>query len=138
MGSTKKYDASGGFSEQDYEQIGTTANGIKIVANKDSSKPSNTPTFSNTPNTAYAAVSPKSGLVRQITVYGKGSEKRGKAKDINTEHYHTNPINGKRFDKNEIHVHDYDENGVRSEEARKPSKKERRLLMVARYGKRRN
>jgi hypothetical protein len=40
----------------------------------------------------------------------------------------------KSFNQNEIHVHEY--NGTkRSNIARKPSRKERRLLIVARYGK---
>lgn len=138
MGSSKNYIAGGGFSEQGYKQIGTTANGIKIIANKDSSRASNTPTFSNTPNTAYASIDSKTGMVKQVTVYGKGSEYRGKAKDIDIGHAHNNKGNSLHFNRTEIHVHDYDENGVRSEEARKPSKKERRLLMVARYGKRQN
>lgn len=66
-------------------------------------------------------------------MYGAGKNGRGKHKDIDIEHEHKNPINKKVFGANEIHVHEYID-GVRSGEARKPSKKERRLLTVARYG----
>jgi hypothetical protein len=54
MGGSKKYNPDGGFSEQDYEAIGRTANGIKIIEPKEKSKNFNTPLFSNTPNAVYA------------------------------------------------------------------------------------
>lgn len=83
----------------------------------------------------YAKTDQKTGIVKQITVYGNGSDHRSKLKDIDIDHEHGNKINKKYFSRKDIHVHEYDQNGRRSEEARKPSKKERRLIMLARYGK---
>lgn len=123
MGGSKKYNPDGGFSEQDYEAIGRTANGIKIIEPKEKSKNFNTPLFSNTPNAVYAKTDVKTGAVDQITVYGNGKDKRGKLKDIDIGHIHINPDKKTRFNDNTIHVHTYDLNGVRSKKARKPSKK---------------
>lgn len=62
-------------------------------------------------------------------------------KDIETEHQHDDKVKRsektivlKSFDQNEIHVHEY-KGATRLSIARKPSRKERRLLIVARYGK---
>ena len=73
-------------------------------------------------------------MIKQISVHG-GEDGHIKIKDIDIGHEHTNKLNGMHFSKNEIHVHIYDKNGIRSNEARKPSAKERRLIMQARYGK---
>ena len=97
----------------------------------DGEKPK-TPTFSNT-GESYGIKSTQTGLVKQVTVYGAGQDGRGKLKDIDFEHKHRNKLDGRVFRADEIHVHEYID-GVRSKEARKPSKKERRLLTVARYG----
>ncbi len=136
MGGSKQYNPDGGFSQQNYVQIGTTANGIKVVVLKDKNKNANTPLYSNTPSTAYAKIDVKSGMVEQISVYGNGVDKRSKLKDIDINHKHINPDKKLHFGVNDIHVHIYNDKGVRSKFARKPSKKERRLLMIARYGKR--
>lgn len=136
MGGSKNYNPDGGFSEQEYESKEQTANGIKIITKKGHSH-SNTPSYSNTPNTKYAKTNSRNGLVDQVAVYGRDNEQRGKIKDIDTDHKHTNPDKKTRFNDTDIHVHIYDENGNRSNYARKPSKKERRLFMIARYGKRR-
>lgn len=133
MGGSKKYIPSGGFTEQLYECVQLTANGIKIIEPKDKSQKAKTPTFSNTPNTMYAKTS--DGIVNQIAVYGKGVDRRSKLKDIDIGHKHNNPDNELSFGEKDIHVHDYDDNGVRLKNARKPSKKEKRLIMIARYGK---
>ena len=61
---------------------------------------------------------------------------------VNLERYSRNGVsfntNGRHFGKNEIHVHDFyvDKKGhiQRSRTARPASKKERRILMMARYG----
>lgn len=135
MGGSKKYNPNGGFTEQGYVQTGTTANNIKIIEQKGKNRNYNTPLFSNTPNTMYAKTDVKSGLIEQISVYGNGNEKREKLKDIDIGHSHTNPDKKFHFGANDIHIHAYKE-GVRSTYARKPSKKEKHLLMVARYGKR--
>lgn len=135
MGSTKTYDSNGGFSTQDYKQIGTTSNGIKIIGRM-STGLSSIPMFSNTPDTMYAKTDKKTGEVKQIVVYGNGIDHRSKLKDIDIDHEHGNKINKKYFSRKDIHVHEYDQNGKRSSYARRPSKKERRLIMVARYGKR--
>lgn len=135
MGGSKKYNPDGGFTEQGYKQTGITANNIKIISIKGTGK-SSTPAFSNTPNTMYAKTKDKTGVVTQISFYSRGKEQRGKTKDIDIDHKHKNKDNKLKFSENDIHVHEYDENGRRSENARKPSKKERRLLMVARYRKR--
>ncbi len=135
MGGSKKYNPDGGFTVEEYESKEQTANGIKIL-NKKGHSHSNTPTYSNTPNTMYAKTNSRNHLVDQVTVYGNGKDHRGKLKDIDTDHPHTNPDGKKSFKSTDIHVQRYDENGVRSEYAEKPSKKERRLLMVARHGKR--
>lgn len=129
MGGSKKYIESGGFTEYEYEQIGTTTNGIKII-NKVASTKQNTPMYSNTPNAIYSKTNKESELVDQVTLYNG----RVKQKDIDTEHIHKNPTNKRMFYNNEIHVHDYI-NGIRQKDARKPSKKERRFLMIARYGR---
>lgn len=141
MGGSKDYISDGGFSKYEYNQIGTTENGIKIIKNPKAGN-TNTPLFSNTPYTAYAKFNKEGTDVEQVSVYG-GIEGRQKIKDIDIGHHHDNKIkrNGKKivtksFAETEIHVQEY--NGTkRSEIARKPSKKERRLLMIARYGKRR-
>ncbi|MBQ3006767.1 MAG: hypothetical protein IJD78_04310 [Clostridia bacterium] len=141
MGGSKDYISDGGFSKYEYNQIGTTENGIKIIDNPNANN-TNTPLFSNTPYTAYAKLNKEGTDVEQVSVYG-GIDGRQKIKDIDTEHHHDNKIKRNRkkvvlksFSKHEIHVHEY-AGTKRSEKARKPSKKERRLLMVARYGKRR-
>jgi hypothetical protein len=133
MGGSKKYNPDGGFSEQDYETIGRTANGIKIIELKNN-KNNNTPMFSNTPNTMYAKT--KNGKINQVAVYSRGKDHRGKLKDIDIGHYHENPDGKLKFQITDIHVHDYTDNSPHSKYARKPSKKERRLLMIAMYGKR--
>lgn len=134
MGGSKKYNPDGGFSEQEYRTVGVTANGIKVIAPKDKSKNTNTPMFSNTSNTMYAKFS--NGVLNQVAVYGRGKDRRGKLKDIDIGHEHGNPGGKLRFKKTEIHVHDYTDDRPHSKYARKPSKKERRLLMIARYRKR--
>lgn len=90
---------------------------------------------SNTPYTMYAALDTDKGFVKQISVYA-GEDGRQKIKDIDFGHKHTNK-NGTVFLENQIHVQVYDKNGVRSNDARKPSKKEKRLMKIALYGKRR-
>ena len=132
MGGTKDYLSGGGFGKTRYQQVGMTANGIKILKRDDAEFP-NTPKYSNTPNTMYAARDSRDRRVKQVTIYGGGSDGREKSKDIDIGHGHTNP-DGRKFLENEIHVHVWS-NGGRSPYARKPSKKERRLLMIARYGK---
>lgn len=135
MGGSKTYLPAGGFTKKTYEQIGTTANGIKIIKRKDSNN-SAAPAYSNTPYTMYATIDMKTNTVKQIAVYG-GNDGRKRIKDIDAGHSHTNFVNGKPvkyFDETEIHVQEYDEKGIRkSNIARKPSKKERRLIMIARY-----
>ena len=140
MGGTKKYLSDGGFSEYDYKQIGETENGIKIISDPKAGN-TNTPLFSNTPYTAYAKFNRSGTMVEQVSIYG-GVDGRQKIKDIDIEHPHNNTVkrNGqkviiKSFSVNDIHVHEY-VGTKRSEKARKPSKKERRLLMIARHGKR--
>ncbi len=130
MGGTKKYLESGGFTEQTYKQIGTTANGIKIIERNDGSR--NTPAFSNTPNTMYAKLDDK-GRVSQIAVYG-GNGGRQKIKDIDIGHTHTN-LDGTVFNKNQAHVQEYGGTTRFSNNARKPSRKEKRLIMMARNGR---
>jgi len=140
MGGTKAYLPSGGFKEQAFESVGTTANGIKIL--KRVNGRSSTPTFSNTPNTMYAKKD-SNGRVDQISVYGQPENSRAKRKDIDIGHRHYNrDANGRKtthFSIGDVHVHEYRMNSegipIRQQNARKPSRKERRLLMVARYGK---
>lgn len=141
MGGSKDYIEEGGFAQYKYQQIGITENGIKIIKDPNAGN-TNTPLLSNTPYTAYAKFNKSGTLVEQVSVYG-GTDGRQKIKDIDIGHHHDNikkrnrkKIIVKSFDETEIHVQEY--NGTkRSEIARKPSKKERRLLMIARYGKRR-
>lgn len=142
MGGSKRYLPEGGFTEKTYKQIGTTANGIKILREKKSGDDS-LPQYSNTPYTMYAATNDTKGGIKQIKIYGNhyktlNGDGRRQIKDIDTFHEHKNRVNGKiirHFDYNDIHVHDYDENGRRSNIARKPSKKERRIIMIAQYGR---
>lgn len=132
MGGTKQYIESGGFYKRTYEQIGTTPNGIKITKQIGAAN-STTPLYSNTPHTMYAATD-KRGTVKRITVYGRKNG-RDRFKDIDLGHKHSNIADGKKvktFTESDMHVHDYDANGVRNKIARKPSKKERRLIMMAR------
>ena len=131
MGGSKTYQPEGGFSEQTFEKIGTTENGIKIIG-KVGGGSAKTPMYSNTPNTEYAILD-NTGRVKQISVYG-GKDGRQKIKDIDIGHSHTNKTNKKSFGENEIHVHEY-KDGVRSQTARKPSASERRKLMIARRKK---
>lgn len=139
MGGSKDYLETGGFTVYKYEQIGVTANGIKII-NDSTTGNTNTPMKSNTPYTAYAKYEKDTNQVEQITVYG-GSDGRSKVKDIDFGHKHDNKqkrnkktIILKTFSVNDIYVHTYS-NGKRSEIARRPSKKERRMFMIARFGK---
>lgn len=127
MGGNKDFLKSGGFSKYEYNEIGYTANGIKIIQKKHG-KP-NTPMNSNTANTTYAKINDVSGKLDQITFY-KG---RQKLKDVDLDHIHVNPGNKRRFEKETIHVHDYLD-GDRLRDARSPSKKEKRTIMIARYG----
>ncbi|MCD7722729.1 MAG: hypothetical protein LUH82_02080 [Clostridiales bacterium] len=137
MGGSKKYLKYGGFTEKTFRQEGLTANDIKITVRKSDGMPS-TPLYSNAPYTMYAKVDNDNGLVSQVAVYGKGEDHRAKLKDIDIGHTHKNITGNLKFDKKDIHIHEYDKNAVRSKIARKPSKKERRLLMIARYGKRKS
>lgn len=127
MGGNKDFLKSGGFSKYEYNEIGYTANGIKIIQKKHG-KP-NTPMNSNTRNTVYAKIDHKTNLINQISTY----KDRHKQKDIDIGHIHVNPGNKRRFEKEKIHVHDY-LNGDRLRDARSPSKKEKRTIMIARYG----
>lgn len=142
MGGSKKFLPDGGFSEYEYYQIGTTQNDIKIIKNPKASN-TNTPLFSSTPFTAYAKFDKDGTSVEQVSVYG-GKDGRQKIKDIDIGHKHDNKIKRNRkkvvlksYAENDIHVHEYNET-KRSDIARKPSKKERRLLMIAKYGRRQN
>lgn len=127
MGGEKDYLESGGFSNYEYREIGYTDNGIKIIQKKHGK--ANTPMKSNTPNTNYAKINDRSKELDQVTSY-KGRQKQ---KDIDTGHIHVNPGDKRRFEKENIHVHDY-VNGKRLQNARSPSKKEKRMIMIARYG----
>lgn len=131
MGGTKDYLEEGGFGITRYTALGVTENGIKVLKRDDTDYP-NTPLHSNTPNTMYATRDRRDGRINQVSLYG-GENGRTKTKDIDIAHLHTNP-NGRQFSPEQIHVHDWI-NGERSKYARKPSKKEKRLLMIARYGK---
>ena len=134
MGSTKWYKENGAPGAE-YKEIGRTANKIKIVQ-PIKSKSENTPAYSNTPNTMYAALKGSTGKLKQISVYGRGADGRGKKLDIDIGHEHTNKINGMHFKTRDMHVHEYDKNGVRATEARKPNKRERKLMRKALYGRR--
>lgn len=131
MGGTKKFDDFGNLKEQTFKTVGITKNGIKILEKIDGGSAS-LPMYSNTPFTSYAAKDSDTSLLKQISVYG-GKEGRKKIKDLDWSHKHTNP-DGKTFPFGQIHVHIYNEKGKRSNYARKPSKKERRIVMMARYG----
>ncbi len=132
MGGTKRYQESGGFDYQTFETIGTAGNGIKIL--KKIGGKSTTPSYSNTPYTMYASLDDKMGKIEKVSVY-RGPDGRKKSKDIDRGHVHTNP-DGTVFLADKIHVQIYDENGVRSKIARKPSKKEKRIFFTALYGRR--
>lgn len=135
MGSSKDYEPNGGFNVQRFNTVGTTENSIKIIEPNElnTNKNTRTPIYSNTPGTMYAKTSSKQ--VDQVSIYGAGKNKRQKLKDIDIGHPHTNPNRKKHFKATDIHVHVY-HNKSRSFYARKPSKKEKRLIMIARYGKR--
>ena len=139
MGGSKKYLSEGGFSEYEYKQTGTTQNGIKIINNPKANN-TNTPLLSNTPYTMYAKYNKEGIMIEQVSVY-RGKDGREKIKDIDIGHPHENKVKRnwntivlKSFNMDEIHVHEY-KGTKRSSIARKPSKKERRLLMIARYGR---
>lgn len=132
MGGTKQYLQSGGFENQTFKQVGLTSNGIKILRKVDAEN-SATPAHSNTPYTMYASKDNQKGIIKQISVYGR-EDGRQKIKDIDFGHEHTNP-NGLYFSKKDIHVQIYDKNGKRSNIARRPSKKEKRIMMMALYGR---
>ena len=131
MGGTKRYQEAGGFDYQTFEQIGTTSNGIKII--KEIGGNSTTPMYSNTPYTMYASIDSRSQMIEKISVY-RSEKGRRKIKDIDLGHEHTNP-DGRYFPADEIHVQIYDSNGIRSNIARRPSKKEKRIFMMAFYGR---
>lgn len=132
MGGTKRYQESGGFDFKTYKQIGETSNGIKILE-KIGDKNTNTPMYSNTPYTMYAVLD-EHGIIKQISVY-REENGRKKIKDIDFGHEHTNS-DGTHFNKGEIHVQLYDGFVRLSDKARRPSKKEKRIMMMALYGRR--
>lgn len=132
MGGSKRYQESGGFDYQTFETIDTTSTGIKILKGVDGN--STTPMYSNTPYTMYASLDTKTNKIEKISVY-RGPDGRKKNKDIDYGHKHTNP-DGKIFPEDKIHVQEYNEEGVRSIIARKPSKKEKRIFFTALYGRR--
>lgn len=127
MGSTKNYLPSGGFKQREYQQVAVIGS-VKVIEKVDGGKV-NLPLYSNTPNSIYAILG-EDGEVKQIAVYGTN---RLKIKDIDWSHKHKNPSeNGTVFEKGEIHVQEYDEHGRRkSQNARKPSPEEIRLVMTA-------
>ena len=127
MGGSKQYLESGGFKNQTYEQTEVTSNGIKILR-KIGNKSSNLPMYSNTPYTMYASRDSESGALKQITVYG-GKDGRQKAKELDWGHGH-----GKIKEGN-IHVHRYVNGKKDINYYRKPSKKEKRIVMMAIYGR---
>ena len=123
MGGTKQYLSEGGFSEYKYKTVEILPNGAKVVQKKESDNNS-LPSYSNTPYTYYA-VADNEGI-KQITYYGGGKDGRRKTKDIDWRHGHG------KFKAGEIHVHLY-ENGVKTTYYRKPSKKEKRVVMTSIY-----
>ena len=131
MGGEKKFQESGGFSEYEYKAVGMTKNGIKILEKVDGGS-ANLPIHSNTPFTAYAVRDSKTAELKQISIYG-GPDGRQKIKDLDWSHKHTNP-DGKVFLLGQIHVQTYKGISQHSKYARKPSKKEKRIVMIARYG----
>ena len=135
MGGTKQYKETGTIiAGGEYKTVGVTVNGIKKLVKVDSGS-INTPQYSHTPGTMYAKTNRMTRKVEQVAVYGNGNDGKLKKKDIDTGHKHTNRINGMVFEETDIHVHEIDKYGRRSGEARKPSKKEKRLIMVARFGR---
>lgn len=131
MGGSKKFDDFGNLKEQTYKTVGITKNGVKILA-KIGGGSANLPMFSNTPFTAYAARDSKTSELKQISIYG-GKNGRQKVKDLDWSHRHENP-DGTVFLQGQIHVQMYNSKGERIDYARKPSKKEKRIVMIARYG----
>ncbi len=127
MGGTKYYLETGGFSYYDFKTIGKTVNGIKILE-KINGNNSSLPLYSNTPYTMYAIRDSKLKTLKQITIYSSGKDGRQKTKDLDWSHGHG------KFSKGEIHVHIYEE-GKKLKYYRKPSKKERRIVMKALYGR---
>ena len=75
MGGSKKYISDGGFSLYEYNQIGTTQNGIKIIDNPRANN-TNKPLLSNTPHTMYAKLNKEGIMVEQVSVYGGKTAER--------------------------------------------------------------
>ena len=133
MGGSKKYDPGVGIKTQTYKQIGITSTGVKIVTKIEGTS-ENTPLYSNTPYTQYAALEGKTRKLKQISTYSGGVDGREKIKDVEMGHEHTNKKNGLHFGINDLHTQVY-KNGIRDSEARKPSSKEKREFYMALYGR---
>lgn len=117
MGGRGSYIASGGFTKTTYRTVGTTSNGIKVIEKIDEkNSSSNTPLFSNT-STVYA-IAGTDDKIKQVTLY----ENRKKKSDIDIGHVHGD------FNKKDIHVHDYSPEGIRNDEARRPTEAELKLV----------
>lgn len=117
MGGRGSYIASGGFKNETYKTVGRTSNGIKVIKKIDDKISStNTPLFSNT--SKVYAIAGTDNKIKQVTIY----EKRKKKVDIDFGHTHG------VFSRNDIHVHDYSNEGIRNTDARKPTAEEIKLV----------
>lgn len=126
MGGTKQYEKYGEIREPEYKQVGVTSNGIKVLQglNKNSS---GLPRYAHTPFTMYATTDSNTNELKQISGYG-GKSGLVKIKDLDWSHPH------EEFKKGDIHVHIY-ENGIKTKKYRKASRKERRIVYMARNGR---
>lgn len=106
MGSQRKYNPSGGFSEYLYIQKGDViraSNGVegKVVEKIDGSSYDGLPIFSNS-REVYFKVNDK-GEVVQARIY----KDRKPVCDFDFDHEHTNPKSGERFQSGVVHVQEW-------------------------------
>ncbi len=128
MGGSKGFAKRGEYT---FESVGTIS-GIKVLKGIEGTGKHGLPKFSNTSEAYIKPATVRNGI-------GKPSAIRimkGQAgyKDIEWGHPHRNP-DGRLFKRDEPHVHDLLPNGGHSPYARKPSKRERRLMRMVKYGK---
>lgn len=127
MGGSKDFFTKGIFT---YTAVAEVA-GLKIL--KGTGGKHNLPKYSHR-SLAYVKTGRSRGATEEHTKTVTFYRNQEKLKDLDWDHKHTNKINHRVFEKYSSHVHDY-VNGRRSGEARLPSKKERRIGMMVRYGR---
>ena len=128
MGGSKGFAERGEYT---FESVGTIS-GIKVLKGIEGTGKHGLPMFSNTSDAYIKPANLKSRITEPVSIRVMMGQTG--FKDIEWGHPHTNP-DGRSFKKGEPHVHDLIPGGGHSPYARKPSKRERRLIRMVQNGK---